>query len=91
MPLYEYRCPQCGEFEAWRTIASRDQAPACPDCNGPSARIFAAPMVNLNTGNLGRFTGSSDPKLVTRQREPNAPRYQPSQCDRPWMLGHAKY
>ncbi|MFP4219296.1 MAG: FmdB family zinc ribbon protein [Phormidium sp.] len=91
MPLYEYRCSQCGEFDAWRTIANRDQAPPCPSCESPSQRIFAAPMVNLNRGSLGRLTGDSEPRLVTREREPKTPRYQPSRCDRPWMLGHAKY
>ena len=48
-------------------------------------------MVNLNTGSLGRLTGDSEPRLVKREREPKTPRYQPSRCDRPWMLGHAKY
>lgn len=88
MPLYEYRCNHCGEFEAWRTIAERDNAPPCPHCQGDAQRIFAAPMVNLNSGSLSRLSANPEPRLVKREREPKQPCYQPSRCDRPWMVGH---
>jgi len=40
MPLYEYRCNNCGEeFEGFRTIAERYNI-ACPKCNTPRPEIL---------------------------------------------------
>jgi putative FmdB family regulatory protein len=37
MPLYEYRCEDCGhEFEDWKSISRRDEA-ECPTCK--SAKV----------------------------------------------------
>jgi len=38
MPIYTYRCPECGEFEAVRPIG--DHLTRCPDCNGPVRRVY---------------------------------------------------
>ena len=35
MPLYQYKCPDGHEFEALRSISSRDNAP-CPTCGKDS-------------------------------------------------------
>lgn len=47
MPLYEYKCPDCGmRFEALRAMAAADQPIACPKCGQPNSRrqisLFAA-------------------------------------------------
>lgn len=35
MPTYTYRCPACGlEADAFRSIADRNDQPACPHCGG---------------------------------------------------------
>jgi putative FmdB family regulatory protein len=39
MPVYDYRCADCGAFEATRRIAERDDALACPGCGAPAERI----------------------------------------------------
>jgi len=38
MPTYDYACPDCGGFEALRSLAQRDEPCACPDCgaNAPA-------------------------------------------------------
>ncbi|MDC0831477.1 hypothetical protein CKA32_003857 [Geitlerinema sp. FC II] len=89
MPLYEYRCARCGEFEAWRTIAERQTPVNCPQCEAIAQRIFSPPMVNLNAGSLSSKSSTSEPRVVKAQREPTPSRYQPSQSGRPWMVGHA--
>ncbi|MGC9505546.1 FmdB family zinc ribbon protein [Baaleninema sp.] len=89
MPLYEYRCSSCGEFEAWRTIAERDTPIHCPQCEAVAQRIFSPPMVNLNSGSFRRSSSNPEPRLVKAQRDPTPPRYQPSQSGRPWMVGHS--
>jgi putative FmdB family regulatory protein len=39
MPLYEYRCTECGaEFEKQLRFAEADQIPQCPECESPKTR-----------------------------------------------------
>ncbi len=48
MPTYDYDCPQCGSFDALRSVSMRNQAAACPACGGPCARILSvAPSLAL--------------------------------------------
>ena len=45
MPLYDYRCPQCGlEFEVSRPISRATEAALCPLDKTESERIFTMPM-----------------------------------------------
>ena len=92
MPLYEYRCNPCGEFEAWRSMAEYDAPINCPDCDRSAIKIFSAPNVNLNSGSLSAIarSQSTEPRLVKKeQKEPTKPRYQSSNSNRPWMVSHA--
>jgi len=47
MPIYEYRCQQCGkEFEVFRGV--RDAAdPVCRFCSGPVRRLISASSFHL--------------------------------------------
>ncbi len=92
MPLYEYRCNSCGEFEAWRSMAEYNAPLNCPQCNQVASKIFSAPNINLNSGSLSAIASekSSEPRLVKSERkEPVKPRYQSSSSSRPWMISHA--
>lgn len=92
MPLYEYRCNPCGEFEAWRRLADYNAPMNCPNCNQTAQKIFSVPNINLNSGSLSSIarSKSSEPKLVTQeQKEATKPRYQSSNSNRPWMVSHA--
>ena len=91
MPLYEYNCNSCGQFEAWRTLAELDTPMVCPGCTAVSQRIFSPPMINLNSGSLLSIANknSKEPQLVKREKEPPLPKYQSTQGGRPWMIGHA--
>lgn len=42
MPIYEYKCPNCGEvFEEWaKSVDAHKDAP-CPKCGTPSPRIIS--------------------------------------------------
>ncbi len=91
MPLYEYRCNPCGEFEAWRSMAKYNAPINCPECNQVATKIFSAPNINLNSGSLSTITRSpsDEPRLVKQEpREPTKPRYQTSPSNRPWMVSH---
>ena len=41
MPLYEYRCQDCGAEVTVRQSFSDDHAPACPDCAGGMVRVIS--------------------------------------------------
>lgn len=88
MPLYEFRCETCGEFEVWRSMAESSLPAACPACQTDARRIFSAPNVSLNRGRLPRADNHA-PRLVQRRdREPSSPRYQAASSSRPWMIHH---
>ena len=47
MPLYEYRCNDCGGLtEAFRSIAERDNCPPCEHCGGDTFKIISAQRVH---------------------------------------------
>ena len=53
MPIYDYRCPQCGDFRASRPMAESAAAVACPACGRASARCLSAPFVVSKGGTPG--------------------------------------
>lgn len=51
MPTYDYDCPACGGFDAFRTLAARNEPANCPDCRKESPRVFvSAPRLALLAG-----------------------------------------
>ena len=92
MPLYEYRCDTCGEFEALRSLSEYNAPMLCPQCDTVAVKIFSAPNVNLNSGSLSAIAArnSAEPRLVKQKpTEPAKPRYQQVKSNRPWMISHA--
>lgn len=68
MPTYDYACGRCGGFDAFRTLAQRNDPAACPDCGTPSPRVFAsAPRLALMEGTTRRA-------LETNERARHEPR-----------------
>jgi putative FmdB family regulatory protein len=47
LPLYEYRCKQCGhQFEKIQTFSAPDEK-ECPVCKGELERLISAPAVQF--------------------------------------------
>lgn len=47
MPLYEYRCKQCGhQFEKIQSFSAPDEK-ECPVCKGPVERLISAPAIQF--------------------------------------------
>ena len=44
MPIYEYKCKNCGEkFEEFQSIGAGNEDVVCPNCNTPRPeRLFSA-------------------------------------------------
>jgi putative FmdB family regulatory protein len=86
MPLYEFRCEDCGVFEVMRPMAESSDPAHCPSCDTRGKRIFSPPMTLSRTIRLKKV--SSEPELVKRDLEPKTPRVQYHSGSRPWMVGH---
>ena len=58
MPLYEFRCPECGPFERHRAMAQASTPVPCPTCSGPAPRVYT-PLRAL----IGRGSGAGADRL----------------------------
>lgn len=68
MPTYDYACSQCGGFDAFRKVAARNEAAACPDCGAASPRVF------VSAPRLALMEGSTRRALETNERARHAPK-----------------
>lgn len=56
MPLYDYRCPDCGDFSDFGRIAQSSAPHACPTCGTEAPRVISAPRLSLmNSSNRERW------------------------------------
>jgi putative FmdB family regulatory protein len=87
MPLYEFRCEPCGEFEAWQTLAELGTPIACPSCQAIAKRMFSPPNLSLNSSFSLKRQETRDPQVVNRDRDPK-PTHNKTAHGRPWMISH---
>jgi putative FmdB family regulatory protein len=67
MPTYEYACPDCGGFDAFRSMAERNEPATCPECTTLSPRVFVtAPRLACVGSNTRRA-------IETNERSAHAP------------------
>lgn len=75
MILYEYRCSDCGKFEAWNIISKSSDPVECPTCAKLSKRqlsaIFLADMDNNNRIAHQRNEKSAHEPEVVRREAPS--------------------
>lgn len=91
MPLYEFKCDNCGMFEQWRKLAEAGTPMLCPTCQAVAKRVFSAPNVNLNSGSLPLRSGAAkEPRVVkpSQDREAATAKYSQQPNGRPWMISH---
>lgn len=60
MPIYEYRCPQCGTiFEQRRSFSQADDPTPCPACDNPKAERLLSRFMIATGGNGSAGAGVS--------------------------------
>lgn len=60
MPLYEYRCNDCGkEFEKMVRFSETGQNPACPSCEGQDTRKMISSFASLGNSPAGAGVAAS--------------------------------
>jgi putative FmdB family regulatory protein len=60
MPLYDYHCPECGDFRAWRRMSEAGDPLDCAACDQPAARLVVAPNLALMPANNRIAHGVND-------------------------------
>lgn len=77
MPLYDYRCDDCGDFRNWRPMSESGDSIPCPSCELIVGRAVTAPSLALMPNNNRiahrRNEKSADqPDVVTRSSMGNS-------------------
>jgi putative FmdB family regulatory protein len=89
MPLYEFRCKECGIFDEWRTMTESNAIAYCPQCQESAQRIFSIPGIQLNGALRLNKTENPEPKLAKKKDADPAQRNRAkSHGGRPWMINH---
>jgi hypothetical protein len=50
--IYQYRCPQDGDFEVARPVGTATTQVACARCGRDAVRVFTAPLVSRGPRSL---------------------------------------
>lgn len=48
MPLYDFRCPACGDFELFQPITATTRVTYCPRCGHFSRKVLAPPAIKTS-------------------------------------------
>ncbi len=71
MPLYEYRCKQCGhQFEKIQSFSAPDEK-ECPVCKGELERLISAPAIQFKGAGwyVNDYAGKGGSKLAAGSTE----------------------
>jgi putative FmdB family regulatory protein len=73
MPLYDYHCPECGDFRAWRPMSEAREPADCPSCDGTAGRAVAAPNLalmpaNNRTAHQRNEKSAHEPKVLSKSQ-----------------------
>jgi putative FmdB family regulatory protein len=63
MPLYEYRCNDCGtEFEMMMRFSEADRRPECPACESRKTQKKLSAVASFGSGSPDTGGGSCSPR-----------------------------
>lgn len=76
MPLYEFRCPHCGVFEAMHHMSEVPGSRTCRNCSETAVRVFSPIGLSALASDRAKAIGDAErsahePEIVTRV--PNHP------------------
>jgi putative FmdB family regulatory protein len=91
VPIYAFRCRECGLFELARPMTDAGAAATCPSCGAEARRVFTPPGLALLAtpvrGALDQAERSAyEPDVVTRKDGRPLP-HRHAQSP-PWVLSH---
>jgi len=60
MPIYEYRCNECGEaFEMMLRFSEADRIPVCPKCESPNTQKKLSKVISFGTASSSASNSTS--------------------------------
>ena len=71
MPIYEYRCRECGDFEVLLGMGAATRESDCPGCGSAARRLMSAPGLSrpsMTSNTLGTSASSSESQLAQSAR-----------------------
>ena len=91
MPIYAFRCEDCGDFEVVRPVAAAADPAPCPSCSDEARRVFTPPGLQLLAQPMRRALDTEEksahePDVVTQKRGRHMPHVHESSP--PWVLSH---
>jgi putative FmdB family regulatory protein len=97
MPLYEFRCENCGTFDSWRPLKDASVPMTCPICQTSATRVYTTPGLVKTPPQLAKAMyraekSGYEPEVVKREY-PAPQEEKPAQVTyqshgRPWLIGH---
>jgi len=91
VPLYAFRCADCGSFDLQRPVAEAGSPAPCPACGARAERVFTPPGLALLARPTRRVLdleekSGHEPDVVSQKRgRPMPHQHQPAP---PWVLAH---
>lgn len=67
MPTYDYDCPACGGFDAFRNLSERNLPADCPECGTTSPRVL------VSAPRLSAMATGTRRAIEANERSANAP------------------
>ena len=91
MPIYEYRCEDCGAFELWRDHRRSGEGASCPECDATARRIYSAVAFKARTSaekEASRLDRGSQPRVAARHSSGDSSPGPRKAGGRPWQISH---
>lgn len=95
MPIYEFRCENCGTFEKQRSMSEASAPMLCPNCQTTAKRIYSVAGLMMPSALSSRIEKSAEPRVVQKSEvkkcENHHHHHQHNHNHhqgRPWMIGH---
>ena len=97
MPLYTYRCSNCGPFDALVALADVDKAQCCDGCGEMGERVITPVRLSVLTygsrraheiNEKSRHAPSCGCCSGSRKQSEASSQPRSQAGKRPWMLGH---
>lgn len=67
MPLYEFHCQSCGDFDLRRDMQDASDVAECPSCDRTARRVYSVAALRLESGPL-RGATKADRRRLDRSR-----------------------
>jgi putative FmdB family regulatory protein len=84
MPIYVYKCPECGYFEAQFSMSAVRQSVRCPDCGRAARKVVTTPHLARTPVALARQRERAEASRESPEVVPAVPAEAPRRARPAW-------